>query len=152
MEFKKKTIIWEDNNEPPKNYIWVRTDGKAYEYDHDEKYWKLILIEPDSECKNYDLYVDSSTVSGSINAEKITCPIKSNSENLTLKTTSITLSNGCVIALSYNSDTKQLEGVADVNTGTWDYGMPVEETIAITFEGDFEDEITINVPFYIYNN
>lgn len=32
MEFKKKTIIWEDNNEPPRNYIWVKADGKPYEY------------------------------------------------------------------------------------------------------------------------
>ena len=28
----KKTIIWETNSEPPKNYIWVKSDGKAYEF------------------------------------------------------------------------------------------------------------------------
>ena len=39
MEFKKKTIIWEENNEPPKNYIWVKDDGKAYEYDHTTRQW-----------------------------------------------------------------------------------------------------------------
>ena len=39
MEFKKKTIIWEDNNEPPKDYIWVKTDGKAYEYSNVVKNW-----------------------------------------------------------------------------------------------------------------
>ena len=39
MEFKKKTIIWEDNNEPPKNYIWVKSDGKSYEYDLTTKAW-----------------------------------------------------------------------------------------------------------------
>lgn len=32
MEFKKKTIIWEDNTEPPKNYFWVKPDGKVYEF------------------------------------------------------------------------------------------------------------------------
>ena len=40
MEFKKKTIIWEDNNEPPKDYIWVKSDGKAYEYSYSERCWK----------------------------------------------------------------------------------------------------------------
>ena len=40
MEFKKKTIIWEDNNIPPKDYIWVKADGKAYEYDYTAKDWK----------------------------------------------------------------------------------------------------------------
>lgn len=39
MEFKKKIIIWEDNNEPPKNYIWVKSDGKSYEYDFTTKAW-----------------------------------------------------------------------------------------------------------------
>ena len=28
----KKTIIWENNTEPPKNYIWGKADGKFYEY------------------------------------------------------------------------------------------------------------------------
>lgn len=40
MELKKKTIIWEDNNEPPKDYIWVKTDGKAYEFDYNDRKWK----------------------------------------------------------------------------------------------------------------
>ena len=31
MKFKKKTIIWEDNNIPPKNYLWVKSDNKVYE-------------------------------------------------------------------------------------------------------------------------
>ena len=30
---QKKIIIWENNSEPPKNYIWIKADGKAYEYD-----------------------------------------------------------------------------------------------------------------------
>lgn len=40
MEFKKKTIIWEDNNNPPKNYIWAKSDGKFYEYNYDKKDWE----------------------------------------------------------------------------------------------------------------
>ena len=39
MEFKKKTIIWEDNNEPPKDYIWIKSDGKAYEFDYKDRKW-----------------------------------------------------------------------------------------------------------------
>ena len=31
MEFKKKTIVWETNSEPPKNFLWVKDDG-IYEY------------------------------------------------------------------------------------------------------------------------
>lgn len=39
MEFKKKTIIWEDNNEPPKDYIWAKKDGKFYEYSYATRSW-----------------------------------------------------------------------------------------------------------------
>ena len=39
MELKKKTIIWEDNNEPPKDYIWAKKDGKFYEYSHSQRGW-----------------------------------------------------------------------------------------------------------------
>lgn len=48
MEFKKKTIIWEDNNEPPKDYIWAKKDGKFYEYSYATRSWvesKLINAE-----------------------------------------------------------------------------------------------------------
>lgn len=40
MELKKKTIIWEVNNEPPKDYIWVKPDNKAYEFDYTDRTWK----------------------------------------------------------------------------------------------------------------
>lgn len=43
MEFKKKTIIWEDNNEPPKNYIWVKSDRNAYEFNHTTRQWEKIM-------------------------------------------------------------------------------------------------------------
>ena len=43
MEFKKKTIIWEDNSEPPKDYIWVKSDGKAYEFSYTTREWKEIM-------------------------------------------------------------------------------------------------------------
>lgn len=48
MDFKKKTIIWEDNNEPPKDYIWAKKDGKFYEYNYATRSWiesKLIKAE-----------------------------------------------------------------------------------------------------------
>lgn len=37
---KKKTLIWEENNEPPKNYIWMR-NGVAYEYNYGTKSWEV---------------------------------------------------------------------------------------------------------------
>lgn len=40
MEFKKRTIIWEDNSEPPKDYFWVKGDGKVYEFDYTDRLWK----------------------------------------------------------------------------------------------------------------
>lgn len=48
MEFKKKTIIWEDNNEPPKNYIWVKSDGNAYEFNHTTRQWEKIMSSNES--------------------------------------------------------------------------------------------------------
>ena len=39
MEYKKKTLIWEDNNEPPKDYIWIKSDGKAYEFNYQTRTW-----------------------------------------------------------------------------------------------------------------
>lgn len=40
MELKRKTLIWETNNEPPKNYIWIKDDGKAYEFNGATKKWE----------------------------------------------------------------------------------------------------------------
>ncbi len=54
MEFKKKTIIWEDNNEPPKDYIWIKSDGKAYEYSYSQRKW-----------------IESKSISGSGNCEPV---------------------------------------------------------------------------------
>lgn len=54
MEFKKKTIIWEDNNEPPKDYIWIKSDGKAYEYSYSQRKW-----------------IESKSISGSGNYEPV---------------------------------------------------------------------------------
>ena len=39
MEFKKRTIIWEENTEPPKNYYWVKPDNKVYEFSVEERKW-----------------------------------------------------------------------------------------------------------------
>lgn len=35
----QRTIVWDSNTEPPKNYIWVRSDGYAYEYDYKTRQW-----------------------------------------------------------------------------------------------------------------
>lgn len=39
QEGTKKTVIWETNSEPPRNYIWIQSDGIAYEYDWDIREW-----------------------------------------------------------------------------------------------------------------
>lgn len=39
QEGTKKTVIWETNSEPPRNYIWIKSDGTAYEYDWDIREW-----------------------------------------------------------------------------------------------------------------
>lgn len=39
QEGTKKTIIWETNSEPPKNYIWIKPDGIPYEYDKELREW-----------------------------------------------------------------------------------------------------------------
>ena len=39
MELKKRTIIFEENTEPPKNYYWIKSDNKVYEYNHEDKEW-----------------------------------------------------------------------------------------------------------------
>lgn len=65
MEYKKKTLIWEDNNEPPKNYIWIKSDGKPYEYDYSQNGW----IESKSfstSSKSYTLPVASDTTLGGV--------------------------------------------------------------------------------------
>lgn len=41
QEGTKKTVIWETNTEPPRNYIWIRSDGNAYEYDWNIREWVL---------------------------------------------------------------------------------------------------------------
>lgn len=39
QEGTKKTIIWETNSEPPRNYIWVKPNGVPYEYDEGIREW-----------------------------------------------------------------------------------------------------------------
>ena len=41
QEGTKKTVIWETNSEPPRNYIWIRPNGVAYEYDNDIREWVI---------------------------------------------------------------------------------------------------------------
>lgn len=63
MEFKKKTIIWEDNNEPPKDYIWAKKDGKFYEYDYVTRSWvESKSISGESEGSGSGSGVDINTI------------------------------------------------------------------------------------------
>ena len=39
QEGTKRTVIWETNSEPPRNYIWIRPNGIAYEYDWTLREW-----------------------------------------------------------------------------------------------------------------
>lgn len=41
MDTLKKTIWYDTNSEPPKNYIWIKADGKAYEYNNSTRSWEL---------------------------------------------------------------------------------------------------------------
>ena len=57
MEYKKRTIIWEDNSEPPKNYIWVKADNKPYEFNYYTHKWEesnSVEIDPEYSAKIVD--------------------------------------------------------------------------------------------------
>lgn len=74
MEFKKKTIIWEDNNEPPKDYIWIKSDGKAYEYSYSQRKWiesKSISGSGNSESVEANPTIEDDDVTTPLNALKI---------------------------------------------------------------------------------
>lgn len=63
MELKKKTIIWEDDNEPPKNYIWVKSDGNAYEFNHTTRQWEKIMSSNVSDSvSNSDIFFVPATI------------------------------------------------------------------------------------------
>ena len=34
---EKRTIIFEENTEPPKNYYWIKPDNKVYEYNYEDR-------------------------------------------------------------------------------------------------------------------
>lgn len=74
MEYKKKTMIWEDNNEPPKDYIWIKSDGKAYEYDYSQRKWiesKSISTSGNSEPVEANPTIEDGDVTTPLNALKI---------------------------------------------------------------------------------
>ena len=50
-----RNIIWETNSEPPKSYIWIKSDGNAYEWDYDLKEWEISkrFVRPDY-LSNYE--------------------------------------------------------------------------------------------------
>lgn len=74
MEYKKKTMIWEDNNEPPKDYIWIKSDGKAYEYDYSQRKWiesKSIRTSGNSEPVEANPTIEDGDVTTPLNALKV---------------------------------------------------------------------------------
>ena len=74
MEYKTKTIVWEDNNEPPKDYIWVKSDGKAYEYSYSQRKWiesKSISTSGNFEPVEANPTIEDGDVTTPLNALKI---------------------------------------------------------------------------------
>ena len=67
---EKRTIIWEENTVPPKNYLWVKPDSKVYEYDYLKKSWEesktIKLVE--SEEPSYSEEAPSEGVTNAIQA------------------------------------------------------------------------------------
>ena len=64
---EKRTIIWEENTEPPKNYFWVKPDKKIYEYSYLDEDWaesKTIKLIESGEPK----YSEAETSSEAMNA------------------------------------------------------------------------------------
>lgn len=65
----KKTIIWETNTEPPKNYIWVKADGKAYEFINGAWTVSPNILMVDSDKTYVELEEKSITANGTYTAE-----------------------------------------------------------------------------------
>ena len=71
MELKKKTIIWEENTEPPKNYFWVKPDGKVYEWTLEKEDWaesETIQLYKDPDAPEYSEETPSETTTSAITA------------------------------------------------------------------------------------
>lgn len=66
MEFKKKTIIWESNNEPPKNYIWIKKDG-AYEWSNTTRRWEECNLFDNSENEQSKETIELKTLTATEN-------------------------------------------------------------------------------------
>lgn len=74
MEYKTKTIVWEDNSEPPKDYIWIKSDGKAYEYSYSQRKWvesKYMSDSGNSEPVEANPTIEDGDVTTPLNALKI---------------------------------------------------------------------------------
>lgn len=74
MEYKTKTIVWEDNSEPPKDYIWIKSDGKAYEYSYSQRKWvesKSISDSGNGEPVEANPTIEDGDVTTPLNALKI---------------------------------------------------------------------------------
>lgn len=72
MEFKKATVIWEENTEPPKNYFWIKSDNKVYEFDCEMGEWieseTLSYTPPTKDERGYSTRETSEGVDSAIAA------------------------------------------------------------------------------------
>ena len=129
MELKKKTIIWEDNNEPPKDYIWAKKDWKFYEYSRSQRQWvESSILKPQNEEPIESMQVFELNISGSF------------PQTGTLSTEEIeTLSSdNCVLVINNRSYYKSYEseggmdylplGITSVNDGLRTIYFTVDKT------------------------
>lgn len=69
---EKRTIIWEENTEPPKNYFWVKPDNKVYEFNHEFEEWvesETISFTPSTrDSKGYSTNEPSESTTDAIQA------------------------------------------------------------------------------------
>ena len=102
MEYKKKTIIWETNSEPPKNFLWVKDDG-IYEWTNGS--WnksKSFSTEQEKQCISID------DISGTI-AEELIRYIEQNNE-ITIPRESVVYPDKYI---KDNADKEELSDVLD---------------------------------------
>lgn len=143
MELKKKTIIWEENTEPPKNYYWIKPDNKVYEWDADLEDWM--------ESKEFSYVPSSINAKGfSTNepTEELSSAISSYDEaNPTKPTSTITLNMESVpetITIPETSHPVTLKGDFSNNKTTIESAGDVEK-VTVNNTGD-EADLVINLP------
>ncbi len=69
---EKRTIIFEENTEPPKNYYWIKPDNKVYEYNYEDREWveseTISYTAPTRDEHGYSVNETSENVDTAINS------------------------------------------------------------------------------------